>query len=173
MEIRKLTKLDVREFWELRFEALKSDENVFGATYEEERKRTKEDLITKFNNNYINPREESFVLGAFDDENQMIGVVGFYREKRVKLRHKATIWGMYVTSQYRRLKVGQSLISEAINIAKSMEGLEQLNLIVVSNNIKAVSLYKTVGFVTYGKEKNAIKCGNKYFDEDYMVYFVK
>ena len=57
----------------------------------------------------------------------MIGVVGFYREKRVKLRHKATIWGMYVTSQYRRLKVGQSLISEAINIAKSMEGLEQLN----------------------------------------------
>ena len=80
---------------------------------------------------------------------------------------------MYVDSNYRRLKVGKNLINNIINIVKGMEGLEQLNLVVVSNNVKAVSLYKTVGFITYGKEKNAIKWDNKYFEEEYMVYFVK
>lgn len=49
-----------------------------------------------------------------------------------------------------------------------MEELEQLNLNVISDNIKAKNLYRTLGDETYGKEKNAIKSGNKYFDEDYM-----
>ena len=173
MIIRKLTKLDAKEFWDLRFKALQEDGDAFGATYEEEINKPMEDLIGKFNNNYISPVEENFILGAFNDENKIIGVVGFHRENRAKIKHKATIWGMYVDSNYRRLKVGKNLINNIINIVKGMEGLEQLNLVVVSNNVKAVSLYKTVGFITYGKEKNAIKCGNKYFDEDYMVYFVK
>lgn len=33
--------------------------------------------------------------------------------------------------------------------------------------------YASVGFKTYAKEKNAIKSDNKYYDEDYMVYFAK
>lgn len=173
MIIRKLTKLDAKEFWDLRFKALQEDGDAFGATYEEEINKPMEDLIGKFNNNYISPVEENFILGAFNDENKIIGVVGFHRENRSKTKHKATIWGMYVDSNYRRLKVGKNLINNIINIVKGMEGLEQLNLVVVSNNVKAVSLYKTVGFITYGKEKNAIKWDNKYFEEEYMVYFVK
>ncbi|MCF0147791.1 MAG: GNAT family N-acetyltransferase [Clostridium sp.] len=54
-----------------------------------------------------------------------------------------------------------------------MEELEQLNLAVVSSNIKAINLYNELEFVTYGKEKKAIKSNNKYYDENYMVYFAK
>ena len=168
-----MTEDNAREFWELRFEALRVAEEAFGASYQEEMEKSRELRISRFNKEYINDIMGNFILGAFDDDNKLIGTIGLHRETRIKLRHKATIWGMYVSSQYRKRSVGKLLITEAINLAKSMGGLEQLNLAVVSSNINAINLYKTVGFMTYGKEKNAIKLGNKYFDEDYMVHFVK
>lgn len=173
MDIRKLTKDNAREFWKLRFRALREDGDAFGATYEEEIKKPMQSLIEIFNNNYIKPINNNFILGAFNDENKIIGVIGLYRETRIKLKHKATIWGMYIIPEYRRKGVAKELITELINISKTMEELEQLNLAVVSSNIKAIKLYNTLEFVTYGKEKNAIKSNNKYYDEDYMVYFVK
>lgn len=39
--------------------------------------------------------------------------------------------------------------------------------------IRAINFYKTFEFITYFKEKNAIKSGNKYYDENYMVHFVR
>lgn len=113
------------------------------------------------------------MLGAFNEENKIIGVSALRRERRIKLRHKATIWGMYVSKEYRKKGLGKLLLSECLNIAKSMEGLEQINLCVVSRNIKAKNLYKSMNFETYAIEKNAIKFNNKYYDEEYMVYFVK
>ena len=171
--IRKLTEDDAREFWELRFKALREDEDAFGATYEEEIVKPLDGLIARFNNEYIEPKDNNFILGAFDDKNKLIGVVGLRGERRIKLRHKATIWGMYVAKEYRRKGFAKLLLSEALNIAKSMDELEQLNLCVVSSNIKAKNLYESMKFKTYAIEKNAIKSGNKYFDEEYMVHFVK
>lgn len=173
MKIRRLTEDNAREFWELRFRALREDGDAFGATYEEEIKKPIQSLIEIFNNNYIKPINNNFILGAFNDENKIIGVIGLYRETRIKLRHKATIWGMYIIPEYRRKGIAKKLLTELINIAKTMEELEQLSLAVVSSNTKAIGLYNTLGFITYGKEKNAIKSNNKYYDENYMVYFVK
>ena len=173
MIIRKLTKSDAKQFWELRFKALKHDEYAFSATYEEEIKKPLEGLIYRFNNGYIEPSEANFVLGAFNNENKIIGVVGLSRGRRIKLRHKATIWGMYVSAEYRKNGIGRLLMSEILKIAKSMEGLEQLNLSVISNNTKARNLYISMEFEIYATEKNAIKLDGKYFDEDFMVYFAK
>ncbi|MDU5105211.1 GNAT family N-acetyltransferase [Clostridium sp.] len=173
MKIRRLTEDNAREFWELRFRALREDGDAFGATYEEEIKKPIQSLIEIFNNNYIKPINNNFILGAFNDENKIIGVIGLYRETRIKLRHKATIWGMYIIPEYRRKGIAKKLLTELINIAKTMEELEQLSLAVVSSNTKAIGLYNTLEFITYGKEKNAIKSNNKYYDENYMVYFAK
>lgn len=173
MVIRRLTKDDASSFWELRFKALREDGDAFGATYEEEVSKPLDNLIVRFNNEYIEAKEDNFILGAFNEENKMIGVIGLHRERRIKLRHKATIWGMYVSKEYRKKRFGKLLLFEVLNIAKSMEGLEQLNLCVVSSNIKAKNLYESMNFETYAIEKNAIKFDNKYFDEEYMVYFVK
>ncbi len=173
MMIRRLTEDDAKDFWELRFKALIEDGDAFGATYEEEIKKPIQSLIEIFNNNYIKTINNNFILGAFNDENKLIGVIGLYRETRIKLRHKATIWGMYITPEWRRKGIAKKLLTELINIVKTMEELEQLNLAVVSNNIEAISLYSALGFTTYGEEKNALKSNNKYYDEKYMVYFVK
>ncbi len=106
-------------------------------------------------------------------DNYIVGVVSFCREVREKLRHKANVWGMYVVSELRQSGVGRLLLTSLINKAKSLDGLEQLNLSVVSSNIQAKGLYSSIGFTTYGIEKNALKNGDKYFDEELMMIFVK
>ena len=59
------------------------DEYAFSATYEEEIKKPLEELICRFNNGYIEPSEANFVLGAFNNENKIIGVVGLSRGRRI------------------------------------------------------------------------------------------
>lgn len=111
MEIRTLTGTDAEEFWKLRFRALREDTNVFGATYEEEIKKPIESLLNHFRNSYIVPADQNFVLGAFDSENHMVGVIGFGREVREKLRHKANVWGMYIVPELRQSGVGRLLLT--------------------------------------------------------------
>lgn len=86
MEIRTLTGTDAEEFWKLRFRALREGTNVFGATYEEEIKKPIESLLNHFRNSYIVPADQNFVLGAFDSDNYMVGVVSFGREIREKFK---------------------------------------------------------------------------------------
>ena len=54
-------------------------------------------------------------------------------------------------------------------MAREMDGLEQVNLCVVSNNERAKKLYQSVGFEIYGTERNALKYNDRYFDEDLMA----
>ena len=88
----------------------------------------------------------------------------------MKLRHKSSVWGMYVVSEVRARGIGKLLLSELLNKAKCLEGVEQVNLSVVSSNIKAKGIYHSLGFKTYGIEVNALKIGVQYFNEDLMVF---
>jgi len=129
-------------------------------------------LISHFNNNFILPLEQNFMVGAFNENNNMLGVVGLRREKRKKLRHKANLWGMYVVPELRKTGIGKLLLAELLNKARSLEELEQINLGVVSSNISAKRLYEALGFKRYALEINALKIGKEYFDDDFMVLFI-
>jgi len=172
MLIRVLTELDSKQFWSLRLRALRENPEAFGASYEEELNTPTDKLTSRFNSDLILPLEENFMLGAFNGNRDMIGVVGFRRERRVKLRHKASIWGMYVVPESRQTGIGKSLISELLNKANTLDGLQQINLGVVSSNTHAKALYNSLGFKTYAVEKNALKIGEQYFDDDFMVLFL-
>jgi hypothetical protein len=47
--------------------------------------------------------------------------------------------------------------------------LEQLSLTVSSGPLAATTLYRSLGFETFGYERGAIKIAQQYFDEEYMV----
>ena len=79
---------------------------------------------------------------------------------------------MFVAPKARGQGVGKSLLLELIKMAKDCDGLEQINLTVVSDNAAARRLYKSIGFEVYGVERNALKYNNQYFDEDWMVLFI-
>ena len=51
-----------------------------------------------------------FTLGAFDETGLLVGIVRFVRESGIKTRHKANIYGMYVSSANRGKGIGKALL---------------------------------------------------------------
>ncbi len=112
---------------------------------------------------------DDFTLGAFGDDGKLVGVVSFAREKQEKLRHKGLIYRMYVASSNAGKGIGRALLRAAIVEARKNQGLERLNLTVVASNERAKNLYKSEGFISFSLEKQAIKIGADYFDEETMA----
>jgi len=164
MNIRILNESDAELYQEVRLQALKMNPEAFGSTYERETKFTLETVVER-----IKPNKDKFVLGAFDENNLLVGLVGFVRESSQKTAHKGNVFGMFVAPEMRGQGLGKSLMLELIKKARNCNGVEQINLTVVSSNETAKSLYKSLGFQTYGIERNALKFNGQYFDEDFMV----
>jgi ribosomal protein S18 acetylase RimI-like enzyme len=171
MYIRQFTQEDASEYWALRLRSLKECPEAFGASYEEEKDKPLSSIAQRLKES-SKLTDSECIMGCFDEEHRLIGMVGLFREHREKLRHKATIYAMYVMPEARLKGVGKALVMEAINRAKKMKGLEQVNLGVVVTNVEARKLYRNCGFEVYGVEKNALKLYNKYLDEELMVYML-
>ena len=119
-------------------------------------------------------RNDSFTLGAFV-ENILAGIVSFTRDggDREKLRHKGLISTMYVSKEFRGYGIEKRLLEEIIKKVKNVPDIEQINLIVISDNLNAKKLYEKFGFSKFGTELNSIKWEGKYFSEDLMVLRLK
>ncbi len=150
------------EFWAVRLRGLRQEPASFGSAYEE----SAETPIAEVGER-LKASDSSFVLGAFAPN--LIGTVGCHRKEGLKLRHKAVIWGMYVTPEWRGRALGRALLTEAILRAREMEGLEQLLLQVGLANTAASSLYRSLGFTVYGVELRGLKIGESYHDEHLMM----
>ncbi|HLG22980.1 MAG TPA: GNAT family N-acetyltransferase [Candidatus Manganitrophaceae bacterium] len=112
---------------------------------------------------------DAFTLGAFSETGRLVGVVSFDRETRTKLKHKGLIHRMYVPSEESGRGIGRGLLQEAVQRAKEMDGLEQINLTVVATNTRAKQLYSSEGFEPFAVEKRGLKHGERYFDEEQMA----
>lgn len=164
MNIRVLQPSDAEMYHELRLQSLKSYPEYYGSTYEREAlfelETVKERLI---------PQKDKFVLGAFNGEERLMGMVTFVRETGVKVTHKGHVYGMYVTAGMQGKGIGKALLLELINRVKAMDGVEQICLAVVTSNHSALKLYQSMGFESYGLERRALKQNGRYFDEELMV----
>src|SRR5207247_8398658 len=107
------------------------------------------------------------VFGQFDGAD-LIGMIGLIRASKVKQRHKATIWGMYVTPRARNKGVGRALLEAAIEHARGW-GLGQLQLSVTEAAPHAKRLYETAGFQPWGQEPRALHWKGRFVDEYHLV----
>jgi ribosomal protein S18 acetylase RimI-like enzyme len=168
MGIRQLTATDALKYWELRLEALKQAPEAFLTSYEDAIKR--ENPIAQVVSNLTT--EGNYTFGAFDGDD-LIGVVTLLQEKAEKIQHRANIFAMYVTPQKQGLGVGEALLTEAINKAKSINAIEKINLSVVASNEPAKKLYTKLGFKVYGLEEKAMKLNGVYLDDEHRVLHLK
>ncbi len=166
LNIRALTEDDVREFRKLRLRALKEHPDAFGSSYEAESAQPLEAVAGRMRRTAESPHD--FTLGAYR-EGELVGMVGFFREQREKMRHKGTIWGMYVPSEEQGKGIGRALLTEAVARARLVPGLEQVGLAVVTPNRRARGLYASLGFETYGVEPNALIVDGEHLEEEFMV----
>ncbi|WP_052731090.1 GNAT family N-acetyltransferase [Spirosoma radiotolerans] len=117
---------------------------------------------------------DNFTLGFITATNELAGVVSFEREgqTRQKFRHKGLLFGMYVAEEYSGQHLGRLLLEETIRRVRLVSDIEQINLTVIATNHRARSLYEKLGFTSFAYEKNALKDGDMYYDEEQMVLFL-
>jgi len=161
--MRLLTAADADAYRRLRLRALSEHPEFFGRAIEEAETLAEitEQLGTRHDG------RESFILGAFADG--LVGIASCSRDRGMKHRHKAMIWGMYVAPEARGRGIGRRLLLEAIARAAAWPGLEQLVLGVATHNETARALYRSCGFAVFGVEPHALKLGERYVDEEHMV----
>jgi RimJ/RimL family protein N-acetyltransferase len=168
MEVRLITPSDAESYWELRLEALKTNPEAFGSSYEEalQRKNPVQQIVNTIETDGF------YSFGAFSGSNKLIGIVALVQESGIKMKHRANIIQMYVTKESRGTGAGKALLTAAINQAKSIADIEKINLAVVTTNETAKNLYSSLGFKTFGHEEKALKINGTYYDEDHMVLFL-
>lgn len=163
--IRVLTKNDIQNAFDLRLNALQESPTSFLTTYAEELARG-ESFITRI---IENGNDSSLMLGAFSDDNQLIGILGMHKNSSVRVKHKAYLWGTYVSPQYRNNGIATTLIENAISLAKNQMHCDIVCLSVVTDNIAAINLYQKIGFKTWGRETSALIIHEKSYDEYHMA----
>jgi ribosomal protein S18 acetylase RimI-like enzyme len=166
MVIRQLTETDAAIFRVLRLRALRESPHAFTNSYEEFSQQPLENTARRFRDQVDS--HVNFTLGTFQAD-QLVGIVGFYRETALKIQHKGSIVSMYVQPEYRSQGIARALLTEAIDRARRLPGLTQLLLGVMETQTTAKRLYESLGFVVYGREPRAVKIGDEFFDEEFMV----
>ena len=166
MKIEQLTSKDAATYQELRLLALQESPAAFGSSYAEEVDRPLEVVKERLGD------ARNHVFGAFNDDGQLVGVATLRREQRVRSKHKAFLFGMYVLSEHRRQGVGRALLEALISRAGEI-GVRQVNLTVNSKNSAAVLLYESCGFERFGLERDAFRIGDGFFDTAYMALRVR
>jgi GNAT superfamily N-acetyltransferase len=102
----------------------------------------------------VDAAPDEIVFGALVD-GALAGAVGLSFEKRSKTAHKATLFGMYVRPESRRLGLGRALVEAALATARERDRLV-VGLTVSGGNQKARRLYETCGFMAWGEEPLAM-----------------
>lgn len=107
------------------------------------------------------------VMGVFDGE-QLVGAAGMSFETRDKVRHKATLFGMYVAPPVRQQGLGAALVRAVLACARARPGIRLVQLTVSEGNPAAQALYARFGFVVFGLEPMAVAVGDGFVSKVHM-----
>ncbi|MBT2637607.1 GNAT family N-acetyltransferase [Bacillus sp. ISL-39] len=166
MEIRRLNGGDAESYRLLRHEALLKNPEAFSSSYEDEKNYKTSDYSQRIDS------KSTYTFGAFDGV-QLAGVVTLVPEGKVKLKHRANIFAMYVTPAQRGQSIGRLIMKKAIQQAEELKSVKQIYLTVNASNEPARKLYASLGFETYGVDRKAMLIDGTYHDEDLMVLFLE
>jgi RimJ/RimL family protein N-acetyltransferase len=133
--------------------------------------------------NMTEEEEREFIKAALKSENkcflvaevegEIIGSCSVGRPSNQKrFRHRGAM-GIGLRKANWQQGIGKLMMQACIDWCKS-NGIEQLELDVVTENTRALSMYKSFGFEIFGTKKHALKYGDgTYADEHFMILFMK
>ena len=107
-------------------------------------------------------------IGAFDKDHALCGFVVSRRGSVERLRHTADIGPLYVSSRDRGRGIGRLLMENVCEALKE-KGLLQAELTVDASNHRAITLYRSLGFVEFGLRPRSVIIGTNERDDLMMI----
>lgn len=167
MNLKKLTIHDAEKYYALYRNALSEFPLLFLESLKEFEQKKPGDIRIKLSEQA--EQGTGFLLGAFDNSENLIGFIGFRREVSHRLDHIGHIWGLYVAPLGRGSGLGKSLICQTLIEVAKIPGVEQVKLQLEAGNKRAKALYEYFGFKVWGTEPKAVKVDGKYYDDYHMI----
>lgn len=115
----------------------------------------------------MNASENNAVL-VCEVDGRIAGNCDIRRHDKPKTRHRANI-GIALTKEFWGLGIGAAMFREMIEIAKSWEGVTQLELEFVEGNVRARALYEKMGFRITGVRPDAFRMKDGSLRNEYMM----
>ena len=163
MNIRCISADDAEAFSTLRRDVTRVNPVQMGLTYEEELTRTLAGFQAQLSFAHPNAMFGNFVEG----ELAATAAVG-YTSKFPSSRHKMLMWGVFTSPRHRRRGFSRQVVESAIQHAFS-NGVRRINIQVYVPNEPAMKLYRSIGFVEYGTEPEAVYVDDQYYDGVHMT----
>ena len=149
---------DIAAMRAIRLEMLSLHPEAFAADLETEEAMTVADFAAR--------AAGSTTFGGYI-EGVLAGSVVLVQPQRRKIAHTGTLAGMYVRPAFRGTGIADALIEAVIDHAIGM--VEQIELTVNAENVRAIGLYERHGFVAYGRRPRSIRVGERTYDEILML----
>lgn len=108
-----------------------------------------------------------------DDDGLPVGMFKLEISKH-RLSHLAYLGGVAIHPNYSGKGFGRKMLKEVINLA-NQQGYKRLELSVATENLKAIELYKKVGFEAEGilRKYTYLKREGRFLDELLMSYILE
>lgn len=115
----------------------------------------------------MNASENNAVL-VCEVDGRIAGNCDIGRHDKSKTRHRAAI-GIALTKEFWGQGIGTAMFQELIHIARSWEGVTQLELEFVEGNARARALYEKMGFRITGVRPDAFRMKDGSLRNEYMM----
>ncbi|MBP1587133.1 MAG: GNAT family N-acetyltransferase [Clostridia bacterium] len=143
------------------------EETDYLLTYPEENTSSVEDEIAYLEKKAGSEREMEIVAEV---DGELVGMAGISAVgDSFKVRHRAEL-GISVIREFWHLGIGRALMDACVECAKDA-GYEQIELSVVADNERAVTMYKKDGFVEFGRNPRGFKSRISGYQE--LIYMRK
>ncbi len=166
MQLQILTTKDFDAYFSLRLESLQQCPMMY-ATDANDWQAAPREVIEK---HLVNSESgQAPILGAWQGR-ALVGLLGLMPDSRPTVRHKATLWGMYVIPAFRRQGVGRALVHQAVATAQDLPFLRQLRVVATLDGNTLLRFFTSCGFEEYGREPRAKLFNSIYYDQAYFWY---
>lgn len=163
MNIRPVNSADAEAFSILRREVTRLNPVQMGLSYEEELSRN----VDSFREQLVFSHPNT-MFGCFIEDKLVSTAAVGYTSRFPSSRHKMVMWGVFTSPEYRRRGLSRRAVESAVAHAFSNNVL-RINLQVYVPNEPAIGLYKSIGFVEYGVEPQALYLDGKFHDGVHMT----
>lgn len=150
-----------REAKQLRLQALLEKPSAFASSYEDERTFGDDVWRARLISAYGRAGNLTFFA---EIEGGLVGMAGAGWSTKVKTRHVAEVYSVYVSPEWRGRGFASGLMRRLLEELRSLEQIEKLSLGVTSDNAAAIQLYEKLGFEIVGTARRELQVEGRYFD---------